>query len=72
MMTAEQQLVLLRCKRMIKRAFPSMNGKFIFVLDGSKYGGGIDKGIDVHMFIPSLRLESANCEAEIETVNAAG
>ena len=52
-MTPEQKKILSRAKGMLKRAFPEMDGKFIFRLDSSLLGV---KGIAVDMFMPNLRL----------------
>jgi hypothetical protein len=62
-MTTEQEKVIDRCKAMIKRAFPSMNGKFIFKLDSAKLGS---KGIAVDMFLPDLKFHE---EQSVQTVD---
>lgn len=63
MISSEQKCVLLRCKHMIKRAFPSMTGKLIFKLDSAKLGSS--KGIVIDIFLPDLHIEET---AEVQTI----
>ena len=64
-MTPDQEKVIGRCKRMLKLAFPEMTGKIIFRLLACKLGS---KGIDVDMFIPSVRIRSEDDREVTEVV----
>ena len=52
-MTTEQQRVLHRCKSMIKTAFPSMTGKFVFRLTSRLFGS---KGVTVGRWEDDLKI----------------
>ena len=67
MMTNEQKKVLTRCRAMIKRAFPSMTGKFIFKLRREIPSIG---GVKIDMFMPELKLDTdVDMGSEVNVVN---
>ncbi len=58
-MSPEQQRVLHRCKSMMKTAFPSMTGKFVFRLTSRLLGL---KGIAVGRWEDDLRIPEPSKE----------
>lgn len=58
-MTSEKQKVLHRCKTMLKAAFPSMTGKFVFVLNSRLFGS---KGITVGRWEGDLKIPEPSKE----------